>query len=278
MQNNYKIRFISANIIELNLYFCLLLCIATSSMAQQLQPAQETQSHGGTKEPVISQSLQSKEEAAATFIAEVQAKWRKAATDYATEVEKAKSLILIQLEKMEAKARTAGQSSSVEKAKIAKERFIATGTLPIGVSAKIYETKISREKDRLKGINKSLVKTLLLNQHDDQAKALERDLPIALNQLANYSTLDLTFDNGRTAWNNRSYNTVLYHRQGDVWEEMNAAGKREREVKEISRNSEYIELLLVDRQHKIRLYEKRADMFKDGRWQWVCHGEWISKK
>lgn len=243
------------------------------------------------RKAVVTKSLQAKEDSIAELvdrefkelsqpiIADVQARWATAVNIYYKDVDDAKSLVMVQLERLEAKAREAGDAGAVEQIKQIKTAFVERGVLPTNVSTLPYESQCNKAKTQLAQVNKALVRTLLLNKHDDAAKVISDKLQVAASHstpLSRGKASEAPKDT-RKVWKNVTYNTVFYFRQGDSWDEINGAGKLERKVKELDRTDKYVEILLIDRSHLMRLYKNHADMFKDGRWQWIANGSWIEE-
>lgn len=79
----------------------------------------------------------------------------------------------------------------------------------------------------------------------------------------------------REKWSNESYNSQLEQVGKDSWQEFDkVTGKVLWHYRELSRNSEYLELLLTERDQKIRFYPHKAELLKDGKWEWVSNGKW----
>ena len=249
---------------------------------------QAVQSFASRKKELLTKALQARNDSIAEIIklehdelsnplvADINARWASAIANYHTERDEAKALIVSQLEKIESKARTDADPAAVATAKKAKADFLENVALPTGVAKGPYEARINKAKDRLQQINKSLVRTLLLNNQDDMASSMASSLGTAVVSPKFGKSLQTRHvDDSRKAWRNISYNTTFFHREGDAWEEVNLSGKLEKKVRELSRNNDYVEVMLIERQHLLRLFKDHAEMLKDGRWQWVANGEWI---
>lgn len=243
------------------------------------------QKFSDNKDKVDVKALQSREDAIAEVIeeefkelsipivADAHARWVSALARYKSEVIDAKTIITKELDLIEAKARMSADPDSVNDAKEAKDFFNKTGVIPPGISNDRYDTSLAAAKELLSKENKSIVRMLLINKHDVHAEAISKQLEFPVASEGNPASPK--GNDARTAWENVSYNTVFHHRRGNDWDEINSKGKLERKVRETGRTKDFIEILLLDRQHQMRLYEDHADMFKDGRWQWVANGSWV---
>jgi hypothetical protein len=238
------------------------------------------------KKELVTAALQSKEDSVAEVIdqefqdlsdpllADIQARWASAIEIFLADMEKAKSVIQLQLNKQEAEARERGNVKAVEEIKLASEAFSSKGVLPKRVSAAVYEAQVKKAADRLAQINKSLVKSLLMAQRDTKARELGDSLERIISPGNRPESALAKSTDSRKSWRNDSYKGIFRHVTGANWEELDSKGKLLRKVKELDRNDKFIEILLVDRQHLVRLYSDHADIHKDGRWQWVANGAW----
>ena len=135
-------------------------------------------------------------------------------------------------------------------------------------------TQVKKAKDKLEQINKSLVRSLLIARRDDKAKEMATMLDLVLstrtvnaNQLASIQS--------RRVWDNQSYKSKISRLKGDDWTEVLNNGKLERRLREVALTDVYSEVLLLDRQQLMRLDKDHADLFKNGRWEWVAKGKWV---
>jgi hypothetical protein len=82
-------------------------------------------------------------------------------------------------------------------------------------------------------------------------------------------------DDPRKIWINETYNNKVGWVSKDAWQETdNATGKLSWHYRELSRNKEYVELLLIERNQIIRFYPDKCELFKDGKWEWLSDGKW----
>ena len=79
----------------------------------------------------------------------------------------------------------------------------------------------------------------------------------------------------RRVWDNQSYKSKISRLKGDDWTEVLNNGKLERRLREVALTDVYSEVLLLDRQQLMRLDKDHADLFKNGRWEWVAKGKWV---
>jgi hypothetical protein len=222
-------------------------------------------------------------------VADAQARWVSAEESFLRESEDARSLINLQLDKAEAKAREKGDLASVESIKRVRDRFLTYGDVPEMVSPIAYNNQLEKAKRKLEDTNKAIVRLLLVNNKDGQAAEVQKRLaeafdpslkksPVQLQQAMNEVGLPEPNPgaDSRKAWKNESYKTTIKWIEKDRWEEHeDATGKLVWRYKELKRNAEYIEILLPQRNHIMRLYPKKADLFQNGAWAWVANGRWI---
>lgn len=209
------------------------------------------------------------------LVADVQARWTAAVSSYWKEVEEAKVVIVAQLKIRESKARADGDPTVVNAMKEATQSFQATGIVPDMVSTAQYDKLRKDSREKLKQTNKSLVRLLLMNGQDELASTIADSLEAALvgERSENGEVTQARLDR-RKEWVNTSYKTVFRHVGGKRWKEYESSGKLVRDLNETGRTDDYVEVFLLDRKQTFRLYERRADMLKDGRWEWVSNGNW----
>jgi hypothetical protein len=86
---------------------------------------------------------------------------------------------------------------------------------------------------------------------------------------------DLGGSDPRRVWRNESYNSQLERVDKDSWQEIDkVTGKVLWHYRELSRSSEYVELLLAERDQKMRFHHDKAELLKDGKWEWISNGKW----
>lgn len=80
----------------------------------------------------------------------------------------------------------------------------------------------------------------------------------------------------RTKWVNTSYDSTVRHVTGKQWKESdNRTGRDLRDLEEVARTREYVELRCPSRQQTWRLMGTRLDFLKEGRWHWLSNGHWL---
>jgi hypothetical protein len=78
---------------------------------------------------------------------------------------------------------------------------------------------------------------------------------------------------------NLSYNTIIQHVGNKDWEEFdNKTGRLHLRYVEKARTADYLEVICPARNQELRFYAKRAELKKDGKWEWVANGHWESMK
>jgi hypothetical protein len=79
-------------------------------------------------------------------------------------------------------------------------------------------------------------------------------------------------------WLNESYKTTLRHVKDEEWAEFdNATGRVHLRYVEKARTDEYLEVFCPERNQELRFYAKRAELKKNGKWEWVAKGHWLGK-
>ncbi|AMV34975.1 hypothetical protein VN12_22805 [Pirellula sp. SH-Sr6A] len=207
------------------------------------------------------------------LMSDILARWNTARMQHEEEVESAKSLILVQLAKKEDQARENAAPSVVEEIKTSRQLFLEKGVIPRGISPAAYEAQLAKANEKLEQVNKALVRTLLIAKRDDKAKEV--------SQLLDKSTAgpakagQTSSPQQRRVWDNQTYSTKISQQNGDNWVEVRYSGKLERKVRKVAETDQYIEILLLDRQHLMRLYKDHADIYINGKWGWVANGKWV---
>lgn len=241
------------------------------------------------KQQLVSKALQDRDDSIAQLIDQefnelleplqfdIEARWTAAVLTYQAEMEQAKSTVIAQLDKAEAQARDAGNPKLVDEIKKEIQQFTENGTVPKRVSSTAFDAQAKKAMTRLEQVNRSLVRTLLLASRDDKAKTLAAALEAPIDSITNSTPEKPPVADSRMVWLNNSYKTVFRQDADGKWREFDSAGKFIRDVKELSRNEKFVEVMLVDRQHLMRIFEEHAEIYKDGKWQWVAHGVWEKK-
>jgi formylglycine-generating enzyme required for sulfatase activity len=79
----------------------------------------------------------------------------------------------------------------------------------------------------------------------------------------------------RLRWRNASYNNTLRHVKGKEWAEFdNKTGKVGLHYKETARTKDYLELFCTERNQELRFFADKAELKKNGKWEWVSTGYW----
>jgi len=93
------------------------------------------------------------------------------------------------------------------------------------------------------------------------------------NSIATDSTQSSTDD--RVQWVNVTYKTTVRRTKNGDWEEIDEkTGHVIWMDQEVTRTTDYVELFCTKRKYKIRLFAKRMELWKGGKWQRVANGHW----
>lgn len=111
------------------------------------------------------------------------------------------------------------------------------------------------------------------NVQKDNGAASNKDKKI---EKANAKEGNVTKENDqRKKWLNTTYNSTFIFVKDKEWTEIDNKTKQSKmSWKELSRTAEYIELYSDKKKEQIRLYPKKLDFLKNGKWEWLSNGKY----
>lgn len=209
----------------------------------------------------------------------IEEKWDQAKEEYFEAIETLNQVVLDRLEAMDDKARERGDIARVKRYKAEREAFDEKGEFPASVDKAEYRKQLKEVHRELRRAYKAAQIAFLKERLDADAEFLEQEYqrlldPQKAKEAASAGATGKTVDK-RKCWKCVTYNTMHTHLKGKTWQDLEPSGKVRLHYKELSRNDDYIELRCVERDYLVRVYDKRMDIHKDGRWQWLAYGSWV---
>jgi hypothetical protein len=203
--------------------------------------------------------------------ANAERQWAAAKQRYSESLDKARQSVIEQLNGSDTRARAAGDLAKVKKIKSERDAFEDRGELPSGFDKATYNRRLQTAQDELKKAHKEYLAYLLKARRDDEAEELEKELQ---NLLSSSNTTGAP--DHRTRWFSTSYKTIFYWVKDKTWAEVDE-GKTEPKWywRETRREPDYVELFLPARDETWRFSASRADLKRDGKWEWGANGYWV---
>jgi len=216
-------------------------------------------------------------------------RWHAAEITYENEISAAREKTLEKIDSLEKQSRERGDSNLEMTCKRSRDEILANRLPTDPIIRKTLELQSDRAKKKLEATNKNIIKNLTESGSEQIVALFQTKLSEALDPGLKKNPLDLitkvskdpgqmqeAANDTRKIWKLVTYQAHIKWRKGDEWEEFDdASGALKWHYREMDRNDKYIELLLIERNHPIRLYSDHADIFLEGNWGFVATGEWL---
>jgi hypothetical protein len=223
--------------------------------------------------------------------ASIEGTWEQAKEDYFDALDEVNQSVLDRLEALDEKARERGDVAKVKRYKAERAAFEEQGEFPPSMDKAEYRKQLKSVQAELRKAYKATQIAYLKERRDDEAEELEAELKRLLDPQARRDDVPRVAATvrvaarpaakakpaaDRTRWKSITYGTTLTHVKDKQWQDLEPSGEVRLSYKELDCNDEYIELYCIEREYPIRVYAKRMDIFKDGRWQWLGNGSWLA--
>ena len=195
--------------------------------------------------------------------------WERAKEDYTFTIEKLKDDILDDLDDLEAKARERGELDRVKKIVAERDAFEDENSFPPSIRPREFERALKAAQDQLRKSAKEAQKVMLVAREDEEAERVGTELEEVIS-----SSIQT---HPRRPWINESYGTTVRHVRGNQWADIdNKTGKLHLSYKETARGKDFLEVYCAERDQELRFLSNRAELKRNGKWEWVAHGHWAS--
>lgn len=221
-------------------------------------------------------------------VADAYSRWSSAESNYGSEITGARERVVQQFEKAQNQARERGDVGLAESYKKSVDTFLDSGTLMDLSLRATYEQQLQKAKKKLEAAHRSIIRSASATGNQAVVADLEKKLAEAFDPSIRKSPLGLIqkkvdkenmaakrSNDSRKSWRNDTYRAHITWKQGEEWEEIDdATGQLKWHYRETARNDDYIEMVLIERNHTIRIFDDRADIFLEGEWRFVSGGGW----